>query len=35
MQRRLEEGDAYFTLLHRSWGEGIRRIFAELPEPPW
>lgn len=35
MRRRLEEGDAYFTRLHRSWGEGIRQIFSQLPELPW
>lgn len=35
MRRRFEEGDVYFTLLHRSWSDGIRRIFAELPEPLW
>lgn len=35
MRHRYEEGDAYFTLLHKSWGDGIRRIFAELPEPVW
>lgn len=35
MRRRFEEGDAYFTSLHQSWSDGIRRVFAELPNPLW
>jgi len=35
MRRRFDEGDAYFTSLHRSWSEGTRRVFRELPELVW
>ena len=35
MRRRFDEGDPYFTSLHRSWSEGTRRVFRELPELVW
>jgi putative proteasome-type protease len=35
MRRRFAEGDAYLTSLHRSWSEGTRRVFGELPELAW
>jgi putative proteasome-type protease len=35
MQRRFEEGDAYFELLNRQWLEGTRRVFSELPPLAW
>ncbi len=35
MRRRFAEGDTYFTSLHRSWSEGTRRVFKELPELLW
>ncbi|MEO8133015.1 MAG: peptidase [Betaproteobacteria bacterium] len=35
MRCRFAEGDAYFTSLHRSWSEGTRRVFRELPELVW
>jgi putative proteasome-type protease len=35
MRRRFAEGDAYFNSLHRSWSEGTRRVFRELPELVW
>lgn len=35
MRRRFQEGDPYFTSLHRSWSEGTRRVFRELPELVW
>jgi putative proteasome-type protease len=35
MRRRFDDGDAYFTALHRSWSEGTRRVFRELPELAW
>ncbi len=35
MRRRFAEGDPYFTALHRSWSEGTRRVFRELPELVW
>lgn len=35
MQRRFDEGDAYFGLLTRQWLEGTRRVFRELPPLAW
>jgi len=35
MRRRFEDGDTYFTSLHKSWSEGTRRVFRELPELSW
>jgi putative proteasome-type protease len=33
--RRIEEGDPYFSMIHSQWGEGLRRVFAQLPNPQW
>ena len=33
--RRVDETDAYFNMLHSQWGRGLKRVFAELPNPPW
>jgi putative proteasome-type protease len=35
MQRRIDETDPYFRMVHKEWGEGLRRVFAELPNPDW
>jgi len=35
LQRRIEETDPYFQMVHTQWGEGLRRVFAELPAPDW
>ncbi len=35
VQRRIEESDAYFNMIHNQWGEGLRRVFAQLPNPDW
>jgi putative proteasome-type protease len=35
LQRRIEEGDSYFTMIHQQWGAGLRKVFAELPNPDW
>jgi putative proteasome-type protease len=35
MQRRIDESDAYFRMIHTEWGEGLRRVFAQLPNPDW
>ena len=32
--RRVDETDAYFNMLHSQWGRGLKRVFAELPNPP-
>jgi putative proteasome-type protease len=35
MQRRIEETDPYFQMIHTQWGEGLRTVFAQLPNPDW
>lgn len=35
LQRRIEESDPYFQMIHSQWGEGLRRVFAQLPNPDW
>ena len=35
MQRRFDEGDAYFTSLSNAWSEGTRQVFRRLPELQW
>jgi putative proteasome-type protease len=35
MQKRIEESDPYFQMVHTQWGEGLRRVFAQLPNPEW
>lgn len=35
LQRRVEEDDSYFTMIHQQWGAGLRKVFAELPNPEW
>jgi putative proteasome-type protease len=35
MQQRIREGDPYFTMVRTRWGGGLRRVFAELPDPDW
>lgn len=32
---RFDEQDTYMTSLRKSWGEGVRRAFAELPNLDW
>jgi putative proteasome-type protease len=35
LRRRIEESDPYFQLLHTQWGEGLKRVFKQLPDPDW
>jgi putative proteasome-type protease len=35
LRRRIGETDPYFTMIHHQWGEGLRRVFAQLPDPYW
>ena len=35
MQKRLLEDDPYFAMIHAQWGDGLRRVFAQLPNPDW
>lgn len=34
-QKRIGEGDPYFSMIRQSWGSGLRRVFTELPNPDW
>jgi putative proteasome-type protease len=35
LQRRVEDSDPYFQMIHTQWGEGLRRVFGQLPNPDW
>jgi putative proteasome-type protease len=35
LERRIEEGDAYFRELGRYWNEGLKQAFAQTPGPEW
>ncbi len=35
LTRRIDEVDPYFQMVHTQWGEGLRRVFAQLPDPDW
>jgi putative proteasome-type protease len=35
MTYRVEESDDYFKMIHEQWGEGLRKVFGELPNPKW
>ena len=35
LQRRIEESDPYFRMLHTQWGEGLRQVVGQLPNPDW
>lgn len=35
VQRRIEEGDPYFSMIRQSWGSGLRRVFGEIDNPDW
>ncbi len=34
-QHKIEETDPYFTMVHQKWGEGLRKVFTDLPNPDW
>ena len=34
-QRRITDNDPYFNQLRRGWGEGLKKVFSELPAPDW
>lgn len=34
-EHQIEETDPYFTMVHQQWGEGLRKVFTELPNPDW
>lgn len=33
--QRLEDDDPYFTMVSTQWGEGLRKLYEELPNPTW
>ncbi len=35
VRQRIRDGDPYFTMLRSRWAGGLRRVFAELPDPDW
>lgn len=35
VQRHVTENDPYFTMIHQQWGDGLRKVFAQLPNPDW
>jgi putative proteasome-type protease len=35
LRRRILEDDVYFDMIHKRWGEGLRRVFSQLPDPNW
>lgn len=35
IKRRIEEGDPYFTSIHTKWGDGLKTLFTQLPNPNW
>ncbi|MCX7627965.1 MAG: proteasome-type protease [Methylophilaceae bacterium] len=34
-QTRITDSDPYFNTLRKKWSEGLKRVFAELPDPDW
>ena len=32
---RISEDDSYFLSIRKHWGEGLRKVFAEIPDPDW
>jgi putative proteasome-type protease len=34
-RHRIDRDDPYFNKLRRGWGEGLRRVFAKLPNADW
>jgi len=33
--KQLQEGDPYFASISANWGEGLKNVFAQLPNPEW
>jgi putative proteasome-type protease len=31
----IDDQDAYFNSIRRSWGQQLRKVFDELPNPQW
>lgn len=35
LRRRITEQDPYFSSIRGLWGEGLRKVFATIPDPDW
>lgn len=35
VRRRIEENDDYYLQIHNHWGDGLRALFHQLPNPDW
>ena len=35
IHRCIDETDRYFNMIHTQWGKGLKRVFAQLPNPQW
>jgi putative proteasome-type protease len=35
LHKRFLDGDPYVAMVHREWGEGLKRAFAHLPDMEW
>lgn len=35
LRRRIDESDPYFSSIRGLWGEGLRKVFATIPDPDW
>ncbi len=35
LQRRIDESDDYFRMIHSNWADGLREVFKRLPDPDW
>jgi putative proteasome-type protease len=33
--QRITENDPYYTTIRKGWGEGLKKVFSELPIPDW
>jgi len=31
----IDQDNTYFQMIHRTWGERLRQVFSEIPEPDW
>jgi putative proteasome-type protease len=31
----VDQDNAYYQMIHRTWGERLRQVFSEIPDPDW
>jgi putative proteasome-type protease len=31
----IDQDNTYYQMIHRTWGERLRQVFSEIPEPDW